>query len=242
MFGVARVYTQTIDERPLRVLDLKGTLQSATYLDEGWCDVPFHYLSLYDVVFSMQPAAQDLLMLGGGGYAFPKHVIAHHPEACIEVVEIDPAITRLAHKYFLLDRLEECYHAIECGRLVLVESDALAYVRDRARADRQYDAILNDCFAANKDVASLAAPEALRAIRRCLSPHGIYLVNVITALEGDKADPLMHLTSKLSQAFDHVGALPCRATAPDESDNVLVFASAHHHDLPDAINLYDRIP
>ena len=74
MFGTAQVYEIVWqDDKPLRVLDVEGTYQSATYLDDRWCEVPFPYLALYDKLFEQVPDARDILMLGGGAFAFPKH-------------------------------------------------------------------------------------------------------------------------------------------------------------------------
>ncbi len=238
MFGTARIYTQTNPGRPMRVLDVEGTMQSATYLDEGWCDVPFDYLELYDLIFEANTKARNLLMLGGGGYAYPKHVIAHHLDARIDVVEIDPAITVLARRYFMLDRLEQCFGALSSGRLALVEADALDYVDECVQNGKRYDAILNDCFMTAEGVASLATPAALAAIQKALVSSGIYLINVVTALEGEAAAPLMELVANLSRVFDYVGAIPCYRRPLDEPDNVMVFALQKHPHLDRAITLY----
>lgn len=39
------------------------------------------------------------LIIGGGGYTFPRYLEAKYPQATIEVVEIDPRLTEIAHNY-----------------------------------------------------------------------------------------------------------------------------------------------
>ena len=241
MFGTAKVYVAPWENTLVRVLDIDGTYQSATFLDESWCEVPFPYLKLYDCVFGTHTPARNVCMLGGGGYAFPKHVIACHPHARIDVVEIDPTITSIARRHFFLDRLIEEYQADKSGRLGLICGDALQYLQGVAKVGKTYDAILNDCFAAGSPDASLATPEALQTICSCLPEDGLYLTNVICALEGSEARPLVELTESLSQAFSHVYALPCERTDPDERDNVVVIASKQPARIPNALSLFDAL-
>ncbi|MBR3258703.1 MAG: hypothetical protein IKF96_06895, partial [Eggerthellaceae bacterium] len=98
-------------EPPVRVMEVDGAFQSATYLAEGReYDPVFDYFRAYDCLYEAQDTAgnpapcANLLMLGGGGYAWPKHVVAHHPESRIDVVELDPTVTAVAGRYFFLDR------------------------------------------------------------------------------------------------------------------------------------------
>ena len=241
MFGTARIYEVVWDDSRIRVLEVDGTYQSATYVDDRWCDIPFPYLGLYDCMFQIERAPKSICMLGGGGYAFPKHVVAHRSPTSIDVVEIDPVITSLAKEYFYLDRLEKTYHAQRDGRLNLVCNDAIAYLRSCMQSDVRYDAIVNDCFAAGSPNEDLATSFGAALLRSCLAPGGLYLTNVITALAGDEAQPLADLTDALSKQFAHIAAIPCNRTAPDDPDNVVVVASNCKLDLPDAIRVFDQI-
>ena len=46
----------------------------------------------------------DTLFIGGGGYTFPKYLEAVYPQASIDVMEIDPAVTEAAHTFLNLPR------------------------------------------------------------------------------------------------------------------------------------------
>ena len=129
-----------------------------------------------------------LLALGGGGYTWPKHVVAHHPESRIDVVELDPTVTAVAGRYFFLDRCIEEFETEATGRLGLVCDDALHYLETYAGAP--YDAIANDLFSGKNPVESLMTEDAARLVRSRLADGGLYVVNVITALTGAAAAPL----------------------------------------------------
>ncbi len=111
MFGPALVYTRADEDgRPVRLLRVGRSVQSATYVDEDSRFEPvFDYYLAFDLMFEVNPRIQNVLMLGGGGYAYPKHLIATRPEARIDVVEIDPAITSIARRHFFLGELIEEY-------------------------------------------------------------------------------------------------------------------------------------
>ena len=241
-FGTAKVY-ETIwhDGSPIRVLDVEGTLQSATYLDERWCETPFPYLGLFDKLFEQVPDAHNVLMLGGGGLAYPKHLVAHHPTARIDVVEVDPAIVRLAQRHFYLDRLEDTFHAQEKGRLAIVQQDAMDYLVDCGRKGVCYDAILDDCYAAGNFAQRLVSPEGVACVRACLAPDGAYLLNVVTALEGTQSASLHETVNVLGNAFAHVWAIPCSRYSPTEPDNVIIAASNQPPKPTDALRLFDAL-
>lgn len=103
-FGSAVVCTMTgPDGRAVRLLLVGRSVQSATYVDEEYRAEPvFDYYLAFDLMFDAKPDIERVLMVGGGGYAYPKHIIATRPEVHMDVVEIDPAITRIALTDFYL--------------------------------------------------------------------------------------------------------------------------------------------
>jgi spermidine synthase len=217
--------TRVVGQR-IRVLDVAGTYQSATYLDERWCEPVFRYHRLFEHLFDDWPhgtGPRTVCVLGGGGYALPKHLVAHHPELThIDVVEIDPEVERIARRYFFLDRLERRWHAEREGRLALHIGDASVWLRD---SGMRYDAILNDCFMGASPDHALAGPAGVRTIAEHLTRDGIYMTNVISALKGPDAELLQELVEELQQYFGYVWVYPCSPAAPYDYDNNLVVAA-----------------
>ena len=179
-------------------------------------------------------------MLGGGGFAFPKHVIAHRSPAHIDVVEIDPAIVRIAYQHFFVRRLEQEYPETK-SRMRVFQTDALTHLQNCQTTGKRYDAILNDCYARHQLDTALATPEALDIVAGCLSPDGVYMINAISALEGSESEPLMTLVSALTTAFAYVGILPCRRAEPNQIDNVVVIGSQNNPHISDAITIFEEL-
>ena len=231
---VVRDDTLVMSER-IRVLTVGGTYQSATYLDERWADPVFVYHRLFDHVFDGWPEGDGprrIAVLGGGGYAIPKHFIAHHPEvARIDVVEIDPAIERIARRHFFLDRLEERFGAESSGRLHLHVCDALSWLET---SDLTFDAIINDCFSALEPEETLMTAKAAQTLGQRLAPGGMYLTNVVSSLEGPDCYTLYSTIEALSTTFAHVWVYPCSQDRPMACDNNVVIASDAMHDFPGA--------
>lgn len=241
MFGTALIYQMRWGADHVRVLDMDGSLQSATYLNDRWCNLPFPYLRNYNIAFECLPQVRTMCMLGGGGYAYPKHVIAHHDPTRIDVVEIDPAITKIARRYFYLDRLCRTYQTEKTGRLRLVCADATDYLHACARDGKRYDVILNDCYVSREPNAELALPEGAALVRACLEPQGVYLSNVISALEGADDEVLWRTVVALGSAFAHVMVMPSKRVEPDEIDNVMVLATDGDYEPQGMIRLYDAV-
>lgn len=210
----------------IRVLEVAGTYQSATYLDERWADPVFPYHHLFDHAFDNWPIGKgpaSAVILGGGGYTIPKHFVAHHPEVKhIDVVEISPTIQRIAQKYFFLDRLEQEFGAQKEGRLRLHTGDALTWLTE---STRRYDLIVNDCFSGEHPEESLITSKAATVIHSHLTSQGRYLTNVVSALDGPDARMLYHTIQILSSSFAHVWVYPCSPNDPQLKDNNVVVAS-----------------
>ena len=91
------------DGEPVRVLQTGGVYQSATYLDERRMEPVFSYYRAFDHAFTLRPDTRRVLMIGGGGYAWPKHVLATRDDVSLDAVEIDASVTEVARRWFFLD-------------------------------------------------------------------------------------------------------------------------------------------
>ncbi|MCI8451568.1 MAG: hypothetical protein HFJ74_03545 [Eggerthellaceae bacterium] len=128
MFGPARVYdTEGPDGAAIRVLEVGGAFQSAAYVD-GRPEAPFAYLRAFDAIFDAGVPMRRVLMLGGGAFAYPRHVLARRGDVELDVVEADPAIVALARERFFLADAERAH----AGRLRVIVADALVYLADAA--------------------------------------------------------------------------------------------------------------
>lgn len=235
LFGSALVYDQ-VDDRgdTVRFLSVNGLKESATYLDERWNELVFDYTKRYDLMFAAGIPLRRVLMIGGGGYSYPKYLISHRGDVTMDVVEMDAAITELAHEFFFLDRLEQEYGAQASGRLNLICDDGRVFAENcAAQPGGRYDAVLNDSFAAGVPAPSLTTVEAARAVHGCLVPGGLYLSNVVSSLKGQGSRFLHAQVKTLSQVFRQVHVVPCDANGLDfMRDNLMVIASDGDYRFP----------
>lgn len=237
MGGLTTVHddTRVMGER-IRVLEVEGTYQSATYLDSRWADPVFPYHRLFDHLFDAWPdgsGPHTVAVLGGGGYAIPKHLIVHHPQIDhVDVIEIDPRIERIARKHFFVGRLERLLNKRgQANRLRLHVDDARSWLEG---CEDTFDAIVNDCFTALAPEATLMDESASRLIATRLSPDGVYLTNVVSALHGPNAQTLHDVADALQTVFAHVWVYPCGASEPTLRDNNVVIATDRACDFPGA--------
>lgn len=238
--GVARVKNaRGANGERVRVLQQGGVYQSATYLGRRRFEPVFEYIRAFDAMFEAEPAMREaaghgvdrVLMLGGGGYSYPKHALTARSELEMDVVELDASVTLLARRWFYLDELERAAG----NRLHLITSDARSYVGWAIASGVRYDAIVNDCFAGAKPVRSLATAAALREAKACLRPGGLYLANVVSVHEGENIDFLRDVVATASVVFERVWVVPCVDETFSGEDNYLVIASDGAYDFEGSV-------
>lgn len=232
MFGRTQVYDVEDDEgNVLRVLDVAGTWQSASYVDERWADLAFEYHRVFDRALGIPTPVRRALMLGGGALSYPKHMVVACPQAQLDVVEVDPQVVALAERWFLVDRLDQ----VQRSRLNVVCDDAVAFLRAAAQNGERYDLVVNDLFAAERPTRELMSPEGLGLVREVLHPEGIYVANVVSALKGMKARPLRKVKEALGLVFSQVEVVSLGADQPRVPDNNVVFATNGAYSLAEAL-------
>lgn len=236
MFGEAEVFTLETDEGvAVRVLYVAGGFQSATYFGEKRFSPVFEYYRAIDQVFDAGRPVRRMLMIGGGAFSYPKHLLmsddARLRATSIDVVEIDPAIVDIARSHFFLDEVERKHGPEGTGRLGIIVADG-AQVLSSA-ADASYDVVVNDSFSGTDPTDGLLAPSLLLEAKRIMAPGGLYTVNMV-AETPEEAAPF---AQAVRVAFAHAYLLPCPDEEFDGSSNNLLIASDEPVSLPNLIEL-----
>lgn len=219
-FGLALVFdSEDADGTPVRLLNVNGTYQSVSYVsDDLWCELVCVYHRTFADVLAKGPAPRRAVVIGGGGYSFPKYLLTHDDEIRVDVVEIDPAITALARRFFFLDRLEG-----EAGdRLGLVTGDGWSFLIE---SPEPYDLVVNDAFSGNRPLGPLKTEEGARAIHEHLSEQGIYLANIRSKLDAPHAGSLVSTLDAFAREFSHVYMIPECPEEPGRLGNNSMVAS-----------------
>lgn len=233
-FGMTLIFdAENLDGTPVRLINVNGTFQSGCYVPEDLrfqlaCEYHREMARVIEGLVRSRGASPErplrVLVMGGGGYSLPKYLAAFVPEARVDVVEIDPAMTALAREFFFLDECLEKTGAEKDGRLRLVTGDAWAFLR---AASEPYDVIVNDAFSGNRPLGPLTSTEGARVVRSRLAADGVYLANVRCACEGRRARVLNEVVDAFGREFDHVGYVPEWPEEPGKpGNNALVATSA----------------
>lgn len=222
-YGRVLIYNAMRGEDEVRVLNIDSGFESATFINkEKRNELVFEYTKYYDLMFKANIDIKDTLMIGGAGYNYPKYFISHYQDKTMDVVEIDGEITEIAKEYFYLNDLIREYKLEENKRLGLITDDGRVYLNQNTK---KYDAILNDAFAGNSPAKTLTTKEAAERIKASLNTNGVYLTNIISALEGEESKFIKAEVNTLKQVFKNVYIVPCYDVDPNEPQNTMVIAS-----------------
>ncbi len=223
--------------RQMRLLLVEDMQQSALWLDNLSGDPPFPYLQRFDLAFyetnapRQNNAAKHLLLIGGGGFAWPHHMLATYPSASLDVVELDEQIVALARKWFYVDELERQFGPSGDNCFHIYTADGRSYL-ESLPSNKRYDVILNDCFIAHRPAESLMDVSAAELIHAHLHTGGMYITNIVSALMGPQASILNRVISVLCTHFASVDVIPCSLEEPTEPSNIVVIASDQQRSFP----------
>jgi spermidine synthase len=109
------------------------------------------------------------LIIGGGGYTFPRYLEMKYPAAQIDVIEIDPHLTEIAHEHLGLSRNTRIRSFNDDARWVLMNFPERGV----------YDFIFGDAFNDLTIPYHLTTQEFSSILRSLLKPDGMLIANVI---------------------------------------------------------------
>ena len=231
---ISVVESNQADGRRVRILmtDPQGA-QSLMYTDAP-NELVRDYTKFYDLAFHFKPDTKRILMLGGGAYCVPRHVLAERPEVSFDVVELDPGVTETARRYFSIP---------DGPRLRIFHEDARAFLNRAARDPAcrgAYDAVFMDVFGSWYSIPfHLTTTEAAQRMSALLEPDGVLIVNVISSLYGPRSGVFHGIYAALESVFPRLLIFP--ASAPDpkyalarQNLMIVAFHSSKRPDVPPA--------
>ena len=207
--------TDTRTGQDIRVLFLATESHSIMYTNSDQLFSKYSQLYTLDNLF--KPEIKNALVLGGGAYVFPVDFLKRYPEAEMTVVEIDPEVTQVARDYFRLK---------DNPRLKIYHQDARIFLN---KDDTTYDVIYGDAFASSFSVPfQLTTLEALEKTSDLLVKDGVFILNMITAIQGKKSKFFQAEYKTLKQVFPQIYIFPAKHYQDknlDKTQNVIVVAS-----------------
>jgi spermidine synthase len=131
----------------------------------------FEYTQMMLGSLFLTPDPHQILVIGLGGGTLPLTLARLLPHADIDTVEVDPAVVRVAQRYF-------AFHAD--AHLHVIEQDGRAYVRQAIRAGKRYDLIMLDAYDNQYIPEHLLTREFLSEVRLLLPPGGVVAANTFS--------------------------------------------------------------
>ena len=144
-------------------------------------EMVFSYTKMMMASLLLMDDPGSILIVGIGGGTLPMALQTLFPEAKIDAVEIDPAVVRVATKYF---------HFAPGTNMTVLEQDARVFGRRAARQGKRYDLILLDAYNGEYIPEHLMTAEYLLETKSLLAPGGILAAN----------------TFAISRLYDHESA------------------------------------
>jgi hypothetical protein len=193
-----RAYDTTRNDVDVKALSLDHLVHSYAKPDDPkYLGYEHEYVQ---AEFARQMAARTndaprILIIGGGGYTFPRWLEASLPQSTVEVAEIDRGVTEAAHKAMGL-RLDT--------RIISHHMDGRQFVEERAPKGG-YQLIVQDAVNDLSVPYHIMTKEYNDAIKALLDPDGVYLLTVIDEYEVGQL--MRSAVRTMKQTFPYVGLM-----------------------------------
>jgi spermidine synthase len=169
------------EDNEARYMYFDRTLQSAMTLKDPTA-LRLIYSRYTSLGFTFRPDAKKMLLVGLGGGSIPKKLNKEFPNMEIDAVELDPEVIKLAKDHFNVKESKQLRLHAQDGRLFLT------------RSQTQYDIIMLDAYFTDAMPFHLATKQFFELAQRKLTPNGIIVANLISAVTGP--------SGKIARAFN----------------------------------------
>jgi len=201
-------------------------------------DLQYFYTKIYSGLtqgLSKDKDKLSVMVIGGGGYVYPRYIEKLWPGSRIDVAEIDPGVTEAAMQAFGLDRNTS---------INTISMDARNYVDELLEKKRngeevpQYDFIYEDAINDYSVPYQLVTREFNDKIVRILADDGVYMVNLIDMY--DSGQFLGAIINTLKETFPYVNVITSYVTLPSLRDTFVVVATRRQLDLETIFSEYQK--
>src|SRR5262245_6407402 len=163
-----------------RYMYFDRTLQSAMTLKDS-TSLRLIYSRYTSLGFTFRPDAKKMLLIGLGGGSIPKKLNKEFPNLEIDAVEIDPEVIKIAKDHFNVKEGKQLRLPAQDGRLF------------PHRPQNQNDIIMLDAYFTDAMPFHLATRQFFELAQKKLTPNGIVVANLISAVHGP--------SGKIARAF-----------------------------------------
>jgi spermidine synthase/Tfp pilus assembly protein PilF len=196
-------------------------------------ELEYSYAQIYAAATERLSQGKDtlsVLIIGGGGYVYPRYVEEVWPGSRVDVAEIDPGVTEVAVQAFGLER---------DTTINIFEMDARNYVDELLKKKRsgqripKYDFVYEDAINDFTVPYQLVTKEFNDKITQILADDGVYMVNLIDMYVSGRF--LGAVINTLEQTFSNVYVLS-EIKAHNSRNTFVVVAAKQKVNLEELIN------
>jgi tetratricopeptide (TPR) repeat protein/MFS family permease len=232
------VAVRRVSRRPDRRAFLQDKLMHSEMVMDDVTNLQYFYTRIYAGLthgLSKDKKNLSMMVIGGGGYAFPQYLQHFWPQSRIEVVEIDPGVTEAARKAFGLR---------QDTSIKTINMDARNYVDQLLERERaggtlaRFDFIYEDAINDYSVPFQLVTREFNDKIAHLLAEDGVYLINLIDTY--DNGQFLGAVVATAEQTFPFVCVAASQIGLPSLRDTFVVIAARRPLDPGAILKEYDR--
>ena len=211
----------------VKYMQINNEGSSAMYVDRD--DLVYEYTKYYDLAHHFTPKIERALIFGGAGYSYPKYFINTRATATIDVVEIDPGVTKLAREHFDLK---------DDPRLQIFHEDGRTFLNKNSKS---YDAIFVDAFNSTSPPVQLTTVEAVTKMFNSLDEKGVIIANIISSIEGESSKFLQAEYATFSHVFPQVYLFYVRNDINKLQSQNIMLVALKTEEIPSFESKYDNI-
>lgn len=231
------VAVKQVSKEPDRRIFMQDKLKHSEIDMQNIDNLLYFYTHIYaSITHGLRSENQPItaMIIGGGGYVYPQYLANHWPNSQIDVVEIDPGVTRAAQEAFGLSRNAAINsYSMDARNFV----DDLLYRMKNGEDVPKYDFIYEDAINDYSVPYQLVTKEFNDKIARLLKDNGVYMVNLIEVYDSGKF--LGSMIETLEKTFPHVHVLT--EYAPHSIRNTFVLAASMQKlNLEEIIGTYQK--
>ena len=205
---------------PTKYRFLKNDVNHSSAIIPGQPTAVFTYTQLADMFTVNKPDAENYLVLGGGSYTIPRYINHLYPLMKIDVIEIEPSLFSIAHKYFELPI---------SSNITNYEQDARVFLQSTTT---QYDVIFSDVMNSGLFIPPhLATAEFFETFKARLAPDGIAILNYIGALDTKELSLTGSMIKTIASVFPNYELIALRGENNIGTQNMLFILRHEGHPI-----------
>jgi spermidine synthase len=204
-------HIQVVDKGGIRTLSFNGSTETQMSLANALTG-HFEYTEYFHTPWIWNRDLKQVLMIGLGGGSTQRAYLSYYTNTQIDTVELDPAVTNIARRYFGIAEGRRHKIHVEDGRRFLQRSSGI------------YDVIVMDAYTTTRFGSSLpphlTTKEFFELARKHLGTNGVLAYNIIGQADGLQPNIVGAIYNTLKEVFPQVYVFPART-----SMNVVLIAT-----------------